>query len=294
MGSHSARPPSTSAVAHSCQSPGGNRAPHRVPGSKRAEVRSAFGQEQEQELRDGPLPRDRGVAALGHRDVRVPGGMYTQRLDPGTLQLPASRYRGVTAYARAKRAQVALSREWAAAARRNRRRLPRHAPRLGGQPEVAAALPGFRRVMRPILLSPERRHDRLAGRRAAGEPGQRPVLARPARPARIPAAVDARDRPQHRTQALGSPGRGDRHGPAQSWRRQGGTAWLLLGHLSAGAGMTEQQPHEVVDRPDGFELRRTWWPESRWAARLIRRPTVRSVRWRGSSTAPAARAARSR
>ena len=41
------------------------------------------------------------------------GGMYTQRLDPGTLQLPASRYRGVTAYARAKRAQVALSREWA-------------------------------------------------------------------------------------------------------------------------------------------------------------------------------------
>ena len=41
------------------------------------------------------------------------GGMYTQRLDPGTLQLPASHYQGVTAYARAKRAQVALSREWA-------------------------------------------------------------------------------------------------------------------------------------------------------------------------------------
>jgi hypothetical protein len=40
------------------------------------------------------------------------GGMYTQHLDPATLQLPASRYSGVTAYARAKRAQVALSREW--------------------------------------------------------------------------------------------------------------------------------------------------------------------------------------
>ena len=38
-------------------------------------------------------------------------------------------------------------------------------------------------------------------------------------------------------------------------------------------GMTEQQPHEAVDRPDGFELRRTW---------------------RGSSTVPTARAARSR
>ena len=36
------------------------------------------------------------------RVIAVPsGGMYTQRLDPGTLQLPASRYRGVTAYARA-------------------------------------------------------------------------------------------------------------------------------------------------------------------------------------------------
>ena len=39
--------------------------------------------------------------------------MYTQRLDPGILEIPARGYRGVTAYARAKRAQVALSREWA-------------------------------------------------------------------------------------------------------------------------------------------------------------------------------------
>ena len=38
--------------------------------------------------------------------------------------------------------------------RRNGRRLPRHAPRLGGHPRVAAALPGFRRLTRPILLSP--------------------------------------------------------------------------------------------------------------------------------------------
>ena len=54
------------------------------------------------------------VAAAPSRVITVSsGGMYTQRLDPATLQLPASRYRGVTAYARAKRAQVALSREWA-------------------------------------------------------------------------------------------------------------------------------------------------------------------------------------
>lgn len=41
------------------------------------------------------------------------GSMYSQRLDPQTLQMPPSGYKGATAYARAKRAQVALSREWA-------------------------------------------------------------------------------------------------------------------------------------------------------------------------------------
>lgn len=82
------------------------------------------------------------------------GGMYTQRLDLATLQLPRSHYRGVTAYARAKRAQVVVSREWA-------RRLAGtgvafHAMHPGwvDTPGVAAALPGFRRLTRPILLSP--------------------------------------------------------------------------------------------------------------------------------------------
>jgi dehydrogenase/reductase SDR family protein 12 len=89
------------------------------------------------------------------------GGMYTQRLDLTTLQLPRSRYRGVTAYARAKRAQVALSREWA-------RRLAGtgvafHAMHPGwvDTPGVAAALPGFRRVTRPILLTPEQGADTI-------------------------------------------------------------------------------------------------------------------------------------
>src|SRR6185437_14272286 len=58
------------------------------------------------------------LAAAPSRVITVSsGGMYTQRLDPAILQLTAAHYRGVTAYARAKRAQAALSREWA-------RRLP--------------------------------------------------------------------------------------------------------------------------------------------------------------------------
>ncbi len=41
------------------------------------------------------------------------GGMYTQRFDLAQLELGPDGYRGTTAYARAKRAQVVLSHEWA-------------------------------------------------------------------------------------------------------------------------------------------------------------------------------------
>jgi len=88
-------------------------------------------------------------------------GMYTQRLDPAFLQMPASGYRGVTAYARAKRAQVALSREWA-------RRLAGtgvafHAMHPGwvNTPGIAAALPRFHRVMRPLLRTPGQGADTI-------------------------------------------------------------------------------------------------------------------------------------
>jgi dehydrogenase/reductase SDR family member 12 len=102
------------------------------------------------------------LAAAPSRVITVSsGGMYTQRLDPATLLPPAPRYHGVTAYARAKRAQVALSREWA-------RRLARtgvafHAMHPGwvDTPGVAIALPGFRRITRPILLSPEQGADTI-------------------------------------------------------------------------------------------------------------------------------------
>ncbi|MEO8463263.1 MAG: SDR family NAD(P)-dependent oxidoreductase, partial [Chloroflexota bacterium] len=55
----------------------------------------------------------------GSRVIAVTsGGMYTQSLDLDDLQFQATPYSGSRAYARAKRAQVALMREWA-------RRLPR-------------------------------------------------------------------------------------------------------------------------------------------------------------------------
>jgi NAD(P)-dependent dehydrogenase (short-subunit alcohol dehydrogenase family) len=88
--------------------------------------------------------------------------MYTQRLDPAILQLTAAHYRGVTAYARAKRAQAALSREWA-------RRLPGpgvafHAMHPGwvNTPGITATLPRFHRITSPILLSAEQGADTIA------------------------------------------------------------------------------------------------------------------------------------
>ena len=88
-------------------------------------------------------------------------GMYTQRLEPTIVQIPASGYRGVTAYARAKRAQVALSREWA-------RRLAGtgiafHAMHPGwvNTPGIAAALPRFHAVMRPLLRTPAQGADTI-------------------------------------------------------------------------------------------------------------------------------------
>jgi dehydrogenase/reductase SDR family member 12 len=99
-------------------------------------------------------------AAAPSRVITVSsGGMYTQRLDLATLQLPASRYRGTTAYARAKRAQVALSREWAR--RMAGTGVAFHAMHPGwvDTPGIAAALPRFRRITRPVLRSPEQGAD---------------------------------------------------------------------------------------------------------------------------------------
>jgi NAD(P)-dependent dehydrogenase (short-subunit alcohol dehydrogenase family) len=101
-------------------------------------------------------------AAAPSRVITVSsGGMYTQRLDAAVLQLPAVHYRGVTAYAKAKRAQVALSREWA-------RRLAGtsvafHAMHPGwvDTPGIAAALPRFHRLTRPILRSPDQGADTI-------------------------------------------------------------------------------------------------------------------------------------
>lgn len=102
------------------------------------------------------------------REARViavtSGGMYAQRLDLDDLGYERGEFDGTRAYARAKRAQVALVREWA------RRLGP---PQRGGlavnamhpgwaaTPGLAASLPQFERLMRPILRTPSAGIDTL-------------------------------------------------------------------------------------------------------------------------------------
>jgi NAD(P)-dependent dehydrogenase (short-subunit alcohol dehydrogenase family) len=93
-------------------------------------------------------------AAAPSRVITVSsGGMYTQRLELSALEMPPPDYRGVTEYARVKRAQVVLNREWAR--RTEPAQVAFHAmhPGWAATPGITASLPGFSRVMRPLLRS---------------------------------------------------------------------------------------------------------------------------------------------
>jgi len=87
------------------------------------------------------------------------GGMYSEPLTVGMLQMSADDYRGTAQYARAKRAQVTLNEMWA----------ERHPdvtfhslhPGWASTPGVDEALPGFARVMGPLLRTADQGADTL-------------------------------------------------------------------------------------------------------------------------------------
>ena len=91
----------------------------------------------------------------------VSGGMYLQPLPLDDLQFERGAYDGVRAYARAKRASMALIREWS---RRYRGRVRFDAmhPGWADTPGLAEALPGFHEVMRPLLRTPAEGADTIA------------------------------------------------------------------------------------------------------------------------------------
>lgn len=115
----------------------------------------------------GPFVLVSGLLRMLRRsnDARViavtSGGQYAQPLPLVDLQYAAGGYSGAKAYARAKRAQVTLIREWA-------RRLPSSGiafdamhPGWAATPGLDASLPGFSGVMGPLLRTPAQGIDTL-------------------------------------------------------------------------------------------------------------------------------------
>ncbi len=89
------------------------------------------------------------------------GGMYTAGLTVGELQMNESSYRGSEQYARAKRAQVTLNEMWAARIAASEVVFQALHPGWADTPGVEAALPTFRKIMRPLLRTAAEGSDTL-------------------------------------------------------------------------------------------------------------------------------------
>jgi dehydrogenase/reductase SDR family member 12 len=92
------------------------------------------------------------------------GGMYTQALNVTSLEAAAMApgYRGVTAYAKAKRAQVALSAEWARRAAGTGVSFHAMHPGWARTPGITQSLKVFSTLMGPVLRTPEQGADTIA------------------------------------------------------------------------------------------------------------------------------------
>jgi NAD(P)-dependent dehydrogenase (short-subunit alcohol dehydrogenase family) len=125
----------------------------------------------------GPFALTAGLLPLLRRSDRpriiavTSGGMYTQRLDVEDLLSTSEPYSGPRAYARSKRAQVALVREWAQRLRADGIAVNAMHPGWADTPGLAEALPTFHRLMRQVLRTPEEGADTLVWLAAAHEAG---------------------------------------------------------------------------------------------------------------------------
>ena len=107
----------------------------------------------------------------GARVVAVTsGGMYAQGLDLDDLESRRGAFSGPRAYARAKRAQTALMREWARRLRPDGIGCVAMHPGWADTPGLAEALPGFHRRMRPLLRTPAEAVDTIAWIAALPDP----------------------------------------------------------------------------------------------------------------------------
>ncbi len=166
----------------------------------------------------GPFALVAGLLPLlrrtdGARVIAVTsGGMYTQALDLDDLEAKGAPYTGPRAYARAKRAQTTLAREWARRLAGSGVVVNAMHPGWADTPGLAETLPGFYRAMRPLLRSPAEGVDTIVwlatAREAAGRATGRLFVDRRPRPFdRVPwTRVSAADRRRLWTSVVGLSG----------------------------------------------------------------------------------------
>jgi NAD(P)-dependent dehydrogenase (short-subunit alcohol dehydrogenase family) len=97
------------------------------------------------------------------------GGMYTERLDVDALDPTSDSYDGVKAYARCKRAQVVLAEEWTRRLLGTGVTVNAMHPGWADTPGLQVALPGFRRILRPLLRTAAEGADTIVWLAAAPE-----------------------------------------------------------------------------------------------------------------------------
>jgi len=109
-------------------------------------------------------------AAAPSRVISVAsGGMYTERLDVDALEPTPAAYEGSKAYARCKRAQVVLAQEWTRRLRGTGVTVNTMHPGWADTPGIRTALPGFSRVLGPLLRTPGEGADTIVWLAAAPE-----------------------------------------------------------------------------------------------------------------------------
>lgn len=131
----------------------------------------------------GPFVITTGLRPLLHADgdARVvwvsSGGMYPVPAVPGDLQFSQGTYKGVTAYARTKRMQVAVAEELARAwSDPDDAVVHSMHPGWADTPGVSGSIPGFARLTRAILRSPAQGADTIVWLTAAAAAGERSGL----------------------------------------------------------------------------------------------------------------------
>jgi dehydrogenase/reductase SDR family protein 12 len=118
------------------------------------------------------LLRERLVASAPARVLFVSsGGMYTRRLAVDDLQSRDGVFDGRTAYARSKRAEVVLAERWAEELAGSGVVVHAMHPGWADTPGIKSSIPTFRRVMRPLLRTPEQGADTIVWLAAADDPG---------------------------------------------------------------------------------------------------------------------------